>query len=193
MEDCQGKQNQDGVREPWIQSGEVQPLRHVVGVEKLEDVEVEEIEAVTAFADEEEGAPRKEGGDGVGPAEAENESGEDGSHETAMDQKVGGVANERVEEESDGGQADGGEDEALTLGECEGVLQFAEGDSGEEGADVGEGGVLEEAYEFGGAVAVDGADDVVGVQVEIEGVGDEADDPEANEETDQMLGLFGPG
>ena len=73
-------------------------------------------------------------------------------------------------------------------------MQLAERDSGEEGADVGERGVLEEAEELGGAVAVDGADDVVGVQVEIEGVGDEADDPEGDEEKRRVAaGFLGQG
>ena len=44
-----------------------------------------------------------------------------------------------------------------------------------------------------GAVAVDGAYDVVGVEVEIEGVGDEADYPETDEEGDEAEGLSGPG
>ena len=69
------------------------------------------------------------------------------------------------------------------------MLQFSKGHSSEEGADVGERGVLEEADEFGGAVAVNGADDVVWVEVEIEGVGDEADDPETDQEEDQVAGV----
>jgi hypothetical protein len=68
MEDGQGEQNQDGVREPGIESDEVKALRHMIGVKKLEDVEVEEIKAVAAFADQEEGAPGEEGGDGMGAA-----------------------------------------------------------------------------------------------------------------------------
>jgi hypothetical protein len=68
MEYGQGEQDQDGVREPGVESDEVKALGHVVGVEKLEDVEVEEIEAVAALADQEEGAPGEEGGDGVGTA-----------------------------------------------------------------------------------------------------------------------------
>jgi hypothetical protein len=35
---------------------------------------------------------------------------------------------------------------------------------------------------LGGAISVNGADDVVGIQVEVEGVGDETDDPEGEEE-----------
>ena len=72
-------------------------------------------------------------------------------------------------------------------------LQLAESDACEEGTEVGERSVLEEAYQFSGTVAVDGADDVVGVQVEIERVGDEADGPEGDEENDEVDGLFGPG
>jgi hypothetical protein len=68
MEDGQGEQDQDGVREPGVKSGEVKALGHVVGVEELEDIEVEEIEAVAALADQEEGAPGEYGGDGVGTA-----------------------------------------------------------------------------------------------------------------------------
>jgi hypothetical protein len=65
MEDSQGKQDQDGVGEPGVESDEIEALGHTVGVEKLEDVEVEEIEAVAALANQEEGAPGEEGGDGV--------------------------------------------------------------------------------------------------------------------------------
>jgi len=180
MEDGQGKQDQDPVREPGFQSSEVEALRHVVGVEKLEDVEVEEIKAVAALADQEKGTPGEQGGDGVGTAEAEDESSEDRRHEATVHQQVRGVADKVVEEDSYDGEADGGEDEALARSDDEGKLQFAEGDSGEESADVGERGVLEEPYKFSGTVAVDGADDVVRVQVEIEGVGDEADDPKAD-------------
>jgi hypothetical protein len=68
MEDGQGEQNQDGVREPGIESDEVKALRHMIGVEKLEDVEVEEIKTVAALADQEERAPGEEGGDGMGAA-----------------------------------------------------------------------------------------------------------------------------
>ncbi len=49
-------------------------------------------------------------------------------------------------------------------GDGQGVLKFAQGDASEEGADVGERGVLEEADELGGTVTVNGADDVVGVE-----------------------------
>ena len=65
MEDRQGEEDQDGVGEPGVESREVEALGHTVGVKKLEDVEVEEIEAVAALADQEKGAPREEGGDGM--------------------------------------------------------------------------------------------------------------------------------
>jgi hypothetical protein len=68
MEDGQGEQNQDGVGEPGVESGEVKALGHMIGVEKLEDVEVKEIKAVAALSDEEKGAPGEEGGDGMGAA-----------------------------------------------------------------------------------------------------------------------------
>src|SRR5712671_109087 len=115
----------------------MEAFRHVVGVEKLEDIEVEKIETIAALADQEEGTPGEEGGDGVWAAQAENECGEDGRHEAAVDEEVGGVTDEGVEEESNGSQADGGEGEALTLAKCKSMLQLAEGDSGEEGAGVG--------------------------------------------------------
>jgi hypothetical protein len=193
MEDGQGEKNQDGVGEPGIQSDKVKTLGHMIGVEKLEDVEVEEIEAVAAFADQEKRAPGEEGGDGVGAAQAENQGCEDGSHETAVHEEVRSLADQVVEEDPQSGEADSGEDEALTRSEDEGMLQLAESDAGEEGADVGERGVLEEADELGGAVAVDRTYEVVGVEVEVEGVGDEADDPEANQESDQLQRAFGPG
>jgi hypothetical protein len=72
MEDGQGEQDQDGVGEPGVESDEIEALGHTVGVEKLEDVEVEEIETVAAFADQQEGAPGEECGDRVRATEAEN-------------------------------------------------------------------------------------------------------------------------
>jgi hypothetical protein len=45
-------------------------------------------------------------------------------------EEVRSVADKVVEEDPYGEEADGGEDEALALGEDDGVLQFAEGDSG---------------------------------------------------------------
>jgi hypothetical protein len=68
MEDGQGEQDQDSVGEPGVQSDEMKSLGYTVGVEKLEDVEVEEVKAVAALTDQEEGAPGEEGGDGVGAA-----------------------------------------------------------------------------------------------------------------------------
>ena len=111
-------------------------------------------------------------------AKSEHKRGEDWGHEAAVHQEVGGAANEGIEEDANRHEAKGRQDKALTGREYDGMLQFAQGDAGEEGADVGEGGVLEEADELGGAVAVDGADDMVGIEVEIEGVGDETDGPE---------------
>ncbi len=193
MEDGQCEQNQDGVGEPGIQGGEMKALGHMVVVEELEDVEVEEVEAVAALANQEERTPGEERGDWVGTAKSDDESGEDWGQEAAVHEEVGGVAYQGVEEESGGGEAEGGENETLAWSEGQGELQLAERYSGEEGADVGERGVFEETEELGGAVAVDGADDVVWVQIEIERVGDETDDPEGEKEKDELSGLLGPG
>ena len=57
MKDSQREQDQDDVGEPWIQSGEMKTFRYVIGVEELEDIEVQEIKAVTALANQEERAP----------------------------------------------------------------------------------------------------------------------------------------
>jgi hypothetical protein len=186
-------EDQDDVGKPGIQGCEVETLGHVIGVEELEDVEVEEIEAVAALANQKQRTPGEERGDGMGTAEAKDDGGKEGGHEAAVHEEVGGVADKGVEEESDEDETDSGEDETLARGEDESVLQFAKSDAGEKGADVGEWGVFEETEKLGGAIAIDGADDVIGVQVEIEGVGDETDDPEGDEESDQTLRRFGPG
>ena len=72
VEDGQSEQDQDDVGEPWVQGGEVKALGYMVGVEELEDIEVEEVEAVGALANQEQGAPGEERGDGVGATEAKN-------------------------------------------------------------------------------------------------------------------------
>jgi hypothetical protein len=84
MEDGQSEQNQDGVGEPRIKGRQVKALWHMVEVKELEDVEVKEVEAVTALADEEERAPGEECGDRMGAAEAKDERGEDWGHKTAV-------------------------------------------------------------------------------------------------------------
>jgi hypothetical protein len=191
--DGQGENNQDDVGEPGIQSGEVEALGNAVDVEELKDVEVQKIEAVAALADEKEGAPGEDRRDGVGTAEAQDKSGEDRGHESAVHEEVWRAVDESVEEEADRGEAKRGEEKALAFGEGEGVLELAEGDSGEKGADVWERRVFEEAEKLGGAVAVDGAGDVVGVEIQVERVRDEADDPEGEKEKDELQGLLRPG
>src|ERR1700735_1296209 len=193
MEDTQSHENQDDVGEPRIQGSEVKPMQDTVGVQQLEDVEVEQVEAVAALTNQEEGTPGEESRDRMGSTQTQDKGGEQGGHEAAMNQKIGGTAYEGIEEEPDEDEADGGEDEALTRGQDQRVLQFAQGNAGEKGASVGQGGVLKKADELGGAVPVYGADDVVGIQVEVERVRHEADDPEGEEEKYQLPGLFGPG
>ena len=149
MKDRQGKENQDDIREPGVQYGEVQTFGNVVGVKELKDVEMEKVEAVAALADQEQGAPGEDCRDGVGATETENEGGEDRRHEATVHQEIRSVVDQGVEEEADCREAQRGEDEALAWRDGEGVLELAEGDAGEEGADVGEGGVLEEAEELG--------------------------------------------
>jgi hypothetical protein len=72
MKDSQCEQDQDCVGEPGVQGGKVKALGHMVGVEELEDIEMEEVEAVTALADQEEGAPGEERGDVMRTAEAKD-------------------------------------------------------------------------------------------------------------------------
>ena len=67
-------------------------------------------------------------------AESENKSGEDRCQEAAVHEQVRCMTDESVEEEADDGKADAREDKALTRGECEGELELAQGDTGEEGA-----------------------------------------------------------
>ena len=47
---CQSEQDEDPIGEPGLQSGQVEPLRHMVDVQKLEDVEVQQVEAIAALA-----------------------------------------------------------------------------------------------------------------------------------------------
>ena len=60
-----------------------------------------------------------------GPLRPRTKSGEDRGQEAAVHEEVGGVADEGIEEESHSGEADGGEVQALTRGEGEGVLEFS--------------------------------------------------------------------
>ncbi len=91
MEDGQSEENQDHVREPGVQGGEMKSLRYMVDVKELKDVEVEEIQAVAALTDKEKGAPGEDCRDRVRAAETENEGTKDGGHEAAVHQEVGGA------------------------------------------------------------------------------------------------------
>ena len=57
---------------PARNGGEVKPIEDTIGMKELEDVEVEEVEAIGALPNQEEGAPGEERGDGMGAAEAEH-------------------------------------------------------------------------------------------------------------------------
>ena len=57
VEDCEGEQNQDCVGEPGVEGNEVKALGDVMGVEQLEDVEMEKVEAIAALADEKKRPP----------------------------------------------------------------------------------------------------------------------------------------
>ncbi len=46
----QSEEDEDSIGEPGLQSGQVEPLRHMVDVQKLEDVEVQQVEAIAALA-----------------------------------------------------------------------------------------------------------------------------------------------
>ena len=97
-EDGQREQDQDDVGEPGVQGGEVKAFGHTVGMQKLEDIEVQQVEAVATLSDEEKRTPGEDGGDGVGTAEADYQSGEDWSEKASVHEEVGGVVNEGIEE-----------------------------------------------------------------------------------------------
>jgi len=48
----QGEQNKYSIGEPGVESSQAEPLRHMIDVQKLEDVEVEQIKAIATFANE---------------------------------------------------------------------------------------------------------------------------------------------
>ena len=52
MKDGQGKQDENPVGKPRVKSEQVQTLWNMVGVEQLEDIKVEQVQAVAAFADQ---------------------------------------------------------------------------------------------------------------------------------------------
>jgi hypothetical protein len=108
MEDGQRKQDKNGIREPWVQSSEVEPVRNMISVKQLEDIEMEKVETVTTLANKQKGTPGKERRDKVWAAEAENKSSEDGGEKATVHEQVGGVEDDGVEEEAYPPQADSG-------------------------------------------------------------------------------------
>jgi hypothetical protein len=193
VKDGEREQDEDNVGEPGVESSEVKTLWHMVGVEELEDIEVEEVEAVTALADQKKRAPGEDRRDGMGAAEAKDERSKYRRQETAMHQEIRSVSDQGVEEDANDDEADGRENETLTWSQDESMLQFAQRDASEKGTNIRQRSVLEETNELGGAVSINWAHNVVGVEVEVERVGDEAHRPKSHEKKDQVQGLFGPG
>ena len=63
-------------------------------------------------------------------------------------------------------------------GQRQAGLELGQRDAGEEDAGVGERRVLERANPEAGGVAVDGAGEVVGIEVQVERVGNQAEAPD---------------
>ena len=105
VKDRQREQNQDHVREPRIERFKMKALRHMVSMNKLEDIEVEKIEAIAALTDEKKRPPGEEGRNRMRSAESENQRGEDRSHQATMHQQIGGAKHQGVEENSDCNEA----------------------------------------------------------------------------------------
>jgi hypothetical protein len=129
----------------------------------------------------------------MGAAEAKDERSKYRRQETAMHQEIRSVSDQGVEEDANDDEADGRENETLTWSQDESMLQFAQRDASEKGTNIRQRSVLEETNELGGAVSINWAHNVVGVEVEVERVGDEAHRPKSHEKKDQVQGLFGPG
>jgi hypothetical protein len=119
------KQNEDDVGEPGVEGGEVKTLGHMVDVEELKDIEVEEVEAVAALADEKKRTPGEDCGDGMGATKAKDEGSKYWRQESAMHEEVRGVSNQSVEEDANDDEADSGENETLARSEDECMLQLA--------------------------------------------------------------------
>jgi hypothetical protein len=92
----------------------MEALGNAIEVEELKHIEVEQVKAVAAFADEKKRPPGEDCRDGVRATQAEHEGGEDGSHQAAVHEEVWGAVNHGVKEETDCPKAQGGEDEALS-------------------------------------------------------------------------------
>ncbi len=131
----------------------MEPVRNAVEAEEIDEVEVQQEEAVAALAEQLDGLPREDGGDEVLSAEADDQRAEERDQEASVHEDVGDVLNGAGEEESDGGERGGGDQSALAAGESEYGVQLAQRDAGEEGADVGQRGVFEGADPEAVAVA----------------------------------------
>jgi len=96
-------------------------------------------------------------------------------------------------EGSEGEEAGSGDQGALARGEREGSLELAQCDPNQEGAGVGQGGVLERAQPVAGAVAVDWRGEMVRIEKNVERMRDKSERPDGDEKSDQAAGDFGQG
>src|SRR5882757_5755911 len=181
----EGQEENCSVGDPGVKGGQMQVIPDMPVVEQVHDIEVQKVKAEGGLADEEERTPGKDGGDGIRTAEADGEGREERQQQTTMQQDVGGVGDGVVEEEPDRNEAGGCHSEALTIGEVKLKLKFAKSDPGEKHADVSRRGIFESPQPDAVGVASNRANEVIGVEQQIESVGDEADDPEGEEEGDQ--------
>src|SRR5580698_2189975 len=109
-----------------------------------------------------------------------------------MHEQVRCPVDEEVEKRPDSNEAHSRESHALPGSESKRELKLTESDSHKEGTDVRERGVLEEADQLGGAVAIDRTGEVVGIEPEIERVGNKAENPKAEKKQNKVQRFFGP-
>jgi len=153
-----GEGDDEEVRDPGVESDEVEALGPVMVVDELEEVEVQEVEGEGGFAEEDERPGGEDRGDGIGTGEAEEEQAEERKQESSVNDDVGDVRGAKVEEGEDHGQARGAKDEALTGGKADEGVELGQGEADEKGAEVGCGGVFEDAHPDGSVKRSAGAE-----------------------------------
>lgn len=104
-----------------------------------------------------------------------------------MHQDIRHVADVGGEEYGQGKQAAAGDPGAIMPGEFEAALQLGQCDAGEEDAGIGEWSVFKGANPDARGVAIDGAGDVVGIEVQVERVRNQADAPDGQHQRDQAV------
>ena len=143
---------------------------------QVPEVEVEQVEAVARFTDEDKGPPTKDTGKNVLPGKAEDDAAKEGHEQAVVND---GVWNARTkpEQEEDGGESEKAQEESLAGFAGNEFIEAGDDDAEGEARQVRNGRVFECLQPWPFTIAVN-MREVIGIEEDVKNAGDEAEKPD---------------